>query len=140
MQPQPMITEFYECDCSSDEHTLKFTLDPDDGMLWTSVFLSQYRGFFGRCWEALKYVFGYRSKYGHFDCVHVREDDKPRLIALLQKSIECRQRHDAKNKGEKTPAEMGADYAHAGTEGNPFPPGSDGYNEFERGYRENRGL
>lgn len=81
-------TEFFECDCISDEHTLKFKLDahdPTDVELYTSVFLNQYRGFFSRLWVAIKYVFGYKCKYGHWDCTILRLEDADRLIALLQK-------------------------------------------------------
>jgi len=87
-----MVTEFLQCQCGSDEHTLKYTLDPDDGQVWTSVFLNDYRSFWQRLWVALKYLFGYKCKYGHWDCFNMEEADKDRLIALLQKSKECARR------------------------------------------------
>jgi len=81
-------TEFFECSCMSDEHTIRFKLDvydPDDIELYTSVFLNQYRGFFGKLWIAVKYLFGYKCKYGHWDCTILKLEDVDRLITLLQK-------------------------------------------------------
>jgi hypothetical protein len=46
--------------------------DPEDNELYTSVFLNQYQNVFKRVWIALKYVFGYRCKYGHWDCFIMR--------------------------------------------------------------------
>lgn len=77
-------TEFFECICATEEHTIRFKLDTDDTELYASVFLNQYRGFFGRLWIAIKYLFGYKCKYGHWDCTELRPEDADRLIALLQ--------------------------------------------------------
>jgi hypothetical protein len=49
-------TEFFQCHCFSDEHTLKFTLDGYEGADYevsTSVFLNQYHNFWGRLWIAV---------------------------------------------------------------------------------------
>lgn len=70
-------TEFFECVCTADEH--------NSIELYTPVFLNQYRGFFGRLWIAVKYLFGYKCKYGHWDCTVLRSEDIDRLMALLQK-------------------------------------------------------
>lgn len=90
-----MKTEFYECQCYSDEHILRFFLDKKDGWLCVSTFLSQPNSFFQRIWLAIKYVFGYKCKYGHFDCFIFRDEDADRLINLLQ------QLKDAKNESLK---------------------------------------
>lgn len=76
-------TEFFECTCESDEHTLKFQLDVDEKELWTSVFLYQYRGFFCRLWVAVKYLFNYKCKDGHWDCFILKSEDASKLIGLL---------------------------------------------------------
>lgn len=75
-------TEFFECTCTSDTHTLKFKLDDVD--LYTSVFLNQYRSFLGRIWVAIKYMFGYKCRYGHWDCFILKPEDIDRLADLLQ--------------------------------------------------------
>ncbi len=59
-------TEFFECVCMTEEHTIIFRLDTDDIDLYTSVFLNQYRGFFGRLWIAIRYLFGYKCMDGHW--------------------------------------------------------------------------
>lgn len=79
--------EFFECVCGMDEHTLRFKLDaydPEDVELYTSVFLNQYRSFFGRLWIAIKYLFGYKCRHGHWDCTIIKLEDADRLIALLE--------------------------------------------------------
>jgi len=70
---------YYECQCGSDEHRLVFHYFPyegnDEPTLYCSVFLSQYRSFFKRVWIALKYIAGYKCKYGHFDSTLLRPED-----------------------------------------------------------------
>jgi len=81
MKPHYQTTEHFQCECGSDEHTLKFSLDELTGdieelEIWTSVFLhSEYHGFWGRLWIAVKYLFGYKCRYGHFDCFIMRPPD-----------------------------------------------------------------
>jgi len=60
-------TLFLECECHSDEHVLRWSLvaDPKWPALYTSVFLCQYRNVFKRVWVAVKYVLGYKCRYGH---------------------------------------------------------------------------
>ncbi len=83
-----MHTEFFECACFSDEHTLKFKYDPDENELFTSVYLNQYRNIWKRFWVALKYLCGYRSKYGHWDCFILRPEDALRLRNLADRVIQ----------------------------------------------------
>jgi hypothetical protein len=77
----------FDCICGSDEHNFKFSLDPDDGDFYLSVYLDQNRGFFGRIGEAVKYVFGYKSKYGHWDTTILSRSDTVRLGELCQRSV-----------------------------------------------------
>jgi hypothetical protein len=78
--------QYFECACRSDEHTLKFIYvsapDPEPEF-YTTVFLNEC-SLPMRIWNAIKYVFGYKCKYGHFDCFMLREKDLNRLITLLQ--------------------------------------------------------
>jgi hypothetical protein len=98
-------TEHFECECSSDEHTLKFTLDELTGdiadlEIWTSVFLNQ-GGFWQRLRTAIKYLFGYKCKYGHFDCFIMRPVDVNRMMNLLQKYKELQSKLEAKRAQEE---------------------------------------
>lgn len=86
----PIERHHFDCDCGSDEHTFKFAYDPDDGDLYLSVYLDQYRTFFQRLGTAIKYAFGYTSKWGHWDTTILSRDDAARLAALCQRSIVAR--------------------------------------------------
>lgn len=76
-------THYFECDCHNDEHTIRFTYDADENELYLSVFLNQYRSFLGRLIVAVKYLFGYKCTYGHWDCWVMRRNDAQRLSELL---------------------------------------------------------
>jgi len=80
-------TEYFECSCGANEHTIRFTLDLDlngydEPMLYTSVFLDD-KPFFSRIWIAIKYIFGYKCRYGHFGNWSMRENDVVKLEELL---------------------------------------------------------
>ena len=83
-------TEFFECECGSDEHTLRFVLSLDEGStpripeLYTSTFLSE-RVWYQRIWPGIKYIFGYKCRYGHWDVFSLQEEDAERLINLTQR-------------------------------------------------------
>lgn len=78
-----LSSEYFECACSCDEHRLVFTFDPEDQEIYLSTFLAG-----GRFWERLKrgvkYIFGYKCKYGHFDCTVFKPRDIIRLKNLMQ--------------------------------------------------------
>jgi hypothetical protein len=93
-----METEYFDCKCMSSEHTLRFVYDPDDNELYTEVHLSQYRNVFVRVWVAIKYIFGFKSKYGHWDCWLLKEKDCERLINLTQKVVNGKMIEDFENK------------------------------------------
>jgi len=74
---------FFECGCGSDEHTLRFTLDNEDQEIYTSIFLNNYNNIFKRIFIAIKYIFGYKCKYGHWDCWIMKKDDAQKLLEML---------------------------------------------------------
>lgn len=77
--------EYYECACGSLEHLLVAVLDKEDNELHFEFHLCQYRNFFKRIWVAIKYIFGYKSRFGCFDTFILRNEDAERLIAMLEK-------------------------------------------------------
>ncbi len=79
-----MKTDYLECSCFSPEHRLSFVYDEEDNEIYVSVFLSQYHNFFERVWIGIKYVFGYKCKYGHFDNFILSPDDKGKLIQIIK--------------------------------------------------------
>lgn len=86
-------TEFFECMCGSDEHTLRFTLNFDVNdysgdypCIYTSIFLRE-KVWWERIWVAVKYVFGYKCIYGHWDNWEMLPKDVHRLKAMCEKFI-----------------------------------------------------
>ena len=81
-------TEYFECDCGSDEHTIRFTLDLDEDC--PTIYTSQYltpMPFRKRLWMGLKYIFGYRSRFGEFGNYLMRPDDAERLKNMLDRLV-----------------------------------------------------
>jgi hypothetical protein len=87
-------TEYFECSCHSADHTVRIMLDPGDideknpkhswpPEVYIEVQLGDYPNFFRRAWRGLKYVFGYKSKYGHWDTTILKHEDIPRLRNVL---------------------------------------------------------
>lgn len=72
---------FFECQCESDEHTLRFTLDKEypEPEIYVSIFLDQYHTWYERVWVAIKYIFGYKCKYGHFNTWSMKPEDATKL-------------------------------------------------------------
>ena len=81
---------YFECQCSSDEHTLKFNIDPEDGTIYTSVYLNNFYPWYHRVVVAIKYIFGYKSKFGAWDCTLIRPEDNKRLVDLVIESNNVR--------------------------------------------------
>lgn len=80
-------TEYFECSCASPEHTLRFVLDldPEDPGIHTEVYLGSYPWGWKRLWVGIRYIFGYKSKYGAWDCFLLKPEDAPRLRSLLDR-------------------------------------------------------
>jgi hypothetical protein len=54
------------CDCSSHEHQIIIEHDNDDNLIYCYIHLTN-RNFWGRLKAGIKYIFGYKSKYGQWD-------------------------------------------------------------------------
>ena len=79
--------QFFSCGCMSQEHTLVFDYSNFQGEppeLYSSVFLNQPKNLFQRIWTAIKYVLGYKCKYGHWDCCILKAEDVPRFQEMLK--------------------------------------------------------
>lgn len=76
---------YFECHCHSPEHTLIFRLDEEEPKtLYGYVFLNS-DSLFKRIWKAIKYVFGFKCRYGHFDEFILNPKDAQKMIDLLSK-------------------------------------------------------
>jgi len=77
--------DYIECQCDSAEHVLRFVIDNEEDEVYLEVQLSQYRNFLKRIWVAIKYIFGYTCKYGHWDVTLIKNEDRDRIIKILQR-------------------------------------------------------
>jgi hypothetical protein len=84
-----MRNHFLICSCSSSEHTLRFIYDKSENEIYTEVYLNQHKNLFKRLIVAIKYIFGYTSKYGHFDCTMMDESEAKKLYHWLKHYIKC---------------------------------------------------
>jgi len=78
-----MKIDYFECSCYSPENRLVFHYDEEDNELYTEVYLFQYHNIFQRIWIAIKYIFGYKCRYGHFDCFILNPNDRGRLMRVI---------------------------------------------------------
>jgi len=84
---------YFDCTCSTPEHTFRFIRCPEDGTVWMEVHLSRWRSVFKRIWVAIKYVFGYRCRFGNWDTCELHPADAEKMIALMEMILK-----DAKGK------------------------------------------
>lgn len=91
-----MKAEYFECQCYSDEHTVKFSLDEEDGTIYASIFLNDWMPWYKRLWVGIKYIFGYKSKYGHWDNFEMRPEDYDRFTILIDNAVRITQVQSAK--------------------------------------------
>ena len=75
--------EIFVCDCHSLEHIVAFWYDEEGNELYIYPKLTTYRNIFKRIWVAIKYVFGYTSRYGEFDEVIIPQSKHDKLIKIL---------------------------------------------------------
>ena len=86
-----MKTHHVICECHSPDHILQFShMDDMDGneICWTQVQLRQYRSLWVRLVVAVKYIFGYECRYGHWDCTSIDVEQGKLLRDYLTRAIE----------------------------------------------------
>ena len=94
-------TYYFDCVCGSSEHTLRFILNEDEKEMYTSIFLNQYRNIFKRIWVALKYILGYKCRYGHWDNWILDINDVHKLKQMSETLIETKDTLSTDHKGNK---------------------------------------
>ncbi len=65
--------ELLICSCNSAEHQIVIHKDSEDKLLYLHIHLTN-RSFFKRLLTAMKYVFGYHCKFGHWEEVILSQD------------------------------------------------------------------
>jgi hypothetical protein len=69
------------CDCESCDHLFQFIDDGED--MWIEVQLNPTHSFFKRVILAIKYIFGYYTKFGHWDCTLIDKQTRAELADFL---------------------------------------------------------
>jgi hypothetical protein len=87
------------CECGLSEHRIEASYIPDEDWpdLYFSFHLSTHRGWFRRWWVAVRYLFGYRCRYGEWDTVSLSPLDARALAEFLDDYAEIA----AQKKGEQ---------------------------------------
>jgi len=89
MRIEPENRHHTYCACLSDEHTLSYVFDKEYKEIYTAVYLRPEHNKFKRIWKAIKYIFGYTSRYGHWDSTILEEEEIKLLHAWLGEKIEA---------------------------------------------------
>jgi hypothetical protein len=78
-----IVEEVIVCKCGNTEHQIIFTYFKDEPDVYMSIHLIPESNIFKRIWNGIKYIFGYKCKYGHFDEVIISTKDIPKLIKII---------------------------------------------------------
>jgi hypothetical protein len=62
---------------------LRYWWDPEEKEIYTDVYLPD-KPWYKRIWLAIKYVFGYKCRYGFWDCTVMGMDKVEKLYLFLQ--------------------------------------------------------
>jgi len=83
--------EYFECRCSAQEHLWRIWFDDDsyEPVVYASFFLAELP-WYRRLAAAVKYIFGYKCRYGHFEEFILSPDDCDRMIGILQRLKEAK--------------------------------------------------
>lgn len=71
------------CKCANPEHQVVITTDEEE--VYLTIHLKPMYGFRKRFWAAIKYVCGYKSSFGHFDDIILRNADADKLQKVVDK-------------------------------------------------------
>lgn len=80
-----MKREIFICSCYSLEHQVAFWYDTEDNLLYVQPHLITHRNLLKRFYVALKYMFGYRSRFGEWDETILSGEDQKKLYDILDK-------------------------------------------------------
>lgn len=78
--------KYFQCTCLHSVHLLR--IEKEEDQIICSVFLNNYMGFFSRLLYAIKYVFGFKCKDGHFDSFIFKPEDIVTLKDFLNNSLQ----------------------------------------------------
>jgi len=76
------------CSCLTADHDIRFMKDTSDGEVWIEVQLNPYKTFVQRIVAGVKYIFGYNSRFGHWDCTVLTPKETDKLLKFLKEDKE----------------------------------------------------
>jgi hypothetical protein len=97
-----MKTEYIKCSCTTPEHTLHFSFhETDKDSVYLHYFLEN-GVWYKRLWFAVKYLFGYKCRYGHFGETVIEKEQAEKIISILSnlKSTEITKESYKRQEGE----------------------------------------
>ena len=79
--------ETFTCQCTGLDHQFTFRLWDDEEFQYTLLSLEPLLNFGLSWWRrvivATKYVFGFKSRFGPFDDILIKDEDIPRIESIL---------------------------------------------------------
>ena len=88
------VTRFFKCECSTVDHHVIWNWDSDpewNDEVCVQVFLSE-KPWYRRVWPAICYMFGYKSKTGHWVEFILGRDKVEELRNLCDDVLQAHQR------------------------------------------------
>jgi hypothetical protein len=85
------------CKCHSLEHQYSFYYSKEDG-LFCEPHLSTYLPFYKRLILGIKYIFGYKSRFGAWDEFLFKDEDLNKLEAYIKLTKEDANKNDSSNR------------------------------------------
>lgn len=79
--------EIILCKCHNSEHQIIFKWFDDEiigGQVYVDILINPEYKWWKRIKEAIKYIFGYRSRYGMFDEFILDKKDVPKLEKIVE--------------------------------------------------------
>ena len=87
-----MEQQLFVCDCGDVSHQFILSWYPEDGdwsdELYIQIHLNQSNGFWKRLWHGIKYVFGYKCRFGAFDEILLDKNSAARLRNSLDEFVQ----------------------------------------------------
>ena len=71
------------CDCYDPEHMLILSKNKEDNEVDVLIHLVSYENVFKRILTAIRYVLGYRCRYGHWDSLILNKESCEKIAKFL---------------------------------------------------------
>lgn len=77
------VEEFFNCECSMLEHTIRLTIFGEDEVIYVDALTNHWKNCIQRFFIALGYMFGLRPKHGLYHPISIYWQDAPRMVSAL---------------------------------------------------------